>query len=79
MKGPIFFGLFYTKANNYWINGYSDSEWCEDIDDRKSMASYIFFMGNTTFIWLSKKQPIVALSACEVEYVAVSWSVQHTI
>ena len=36
-------------------------------------------MGNTTFSWLSKKQPIVTLSTCEAEYVATSWYVYHAI
>jgi len=36
-------------------------------------------MGNTTFSWLSKKQPIVMLSTCEIEYVVASWCVCHAI
>jgi len=36
-------------------------------------------MGSTTFTWLSKKQPIVTLSTCEVKYVAASWSVCHAV
>jgi hypothetical protein len=36
-------------------------------------------MGDTVFTWLSKKQPIVTLSTCEVEYVAASWYVCHVI
>ena len=36
-------------------------------------------MGNTTFTWLSKKQPIVTLSTCEAEYVTASWCVCHAV
>ena len=71
--------LFYSRTEDYKLVGYSDSDWCGDIDDRKSTSGYVFFMGNTTFTWLSKKQPIVTLSTCEVEYVAVSWCVCHAI
>nr|KYP41493.1 Retrovirus-related Pol polyprotein from transposon TNT 1-94 [Cajanus cajan] len=42
------------------------------VDDRKSTARYMFYMGNTTFTWFSKKQPIVTLSTCEAKYVAAS-------
>ena len=59
--------------------GYSDSDWCGDIDDRKSTSGYVFFMGDTAFTWMSKKQPIVTLSTCEAEYVAASGCVRHAV
>ncbi|KAJ8769435.1 hypothetical protein K2173_002925 [Erythroxylum novogranatense] len=52
--------------------GIVNSDWCGDIDDRKSTSGYVFFMGDTAFTWLSKKQPIVTLSTSEVEYVVAS-------
>ena len=58
---------------------YFDSDWCGDIDDCKSTTGYVFYMGNTTFTWLSKKHPIFTLSTCEAEYVAASYCVCHTI
>ena len=79
IRGTISLGLYYTKLNNYELVGYSDSDWCEDVDDRKSTSRYVFFMGHTTFTWLSKKQPIVTLSTCEAEYVAASWCVCHAV
>lgn len=39
------------------------------LDHRKSITGFVFFLGDTTFTWSSKKQPIVALSTCEAEYV----------
>eukprot|EP00253_Pinus_taeda_P025355 PITA_25355 len=39
-------------------------------DDRKSTFSYVFHMGSGAISWASKKQPIVALSTTEAEYVA---------
>ena len=71
--------MFYSKAEDYKLVGYSDNDWCRDIDDRKSTSGYEFFMGNTKFSWLSKKQLIVMLSTCEAEYVAASWCVCHVI
>jgi hypothetical protein len=65
-------GLSYSKAEDYKLVGYSDNDWCGDIDDWKSTSGYVFFMGDIVFTWLSKKQPIVTLSMCEAEYVAAS-------
>eukprot|EP00253_Pinus_taeda_P005600 PITA_05600 len=40
------------------------------VDDRKVTSGYVFHMGSGAISWASKKQPIVALSTAEVEYVA---------
>ncbi|XP_050888292.1 uncharacterized mitochondrial protein AtMg00810-like [Lathyrus oleraceus] len=58
IKGTINFGLHYYSSNNYEIIGYSDSDWSGDLDDRKSTIGFVFFMGDTAFTWMSKKQPI---------------------
>ncbi|XP_050916450.1 secreted RxLR effector protein 161-like [Lathyrus oleraceus] len=79
IQGTVSLGMFYSNSKKYKLVGYSDSDWCGDIDDRKSTSGYVFFMGNTAFTWLSKKQPIVTLSTCEAEYVAASWCVCHAI
>ncbi|KOM56838.1 hypothetical protein LR48_Vigan10g273000 [Vigna angularis] len=52
------------------ITSYSDADWCGDKEDRKSTAGYIFFMGGTPISWSSRKEPVVALSSCEAEYIA---------
>jgi len=40
---------------------------------------FVFFMGDTSFTWSSKKQSIVTLSSCEAEYVAANSAVCHLI
>jgi hypothetical protein len=79
VKGTEDLGLFYQKTNVFELAGYVNSDWCGDIDDRKSTSGYAFYIGDTTFTWLSKKSPIVTLSTCEAEYVAASLGVSHTI
>ncbi|KAM1823768.1 hypothetical protein FF1_025765 [Malus domestica] len=79
LKGTINFGLFYSSSSNYKLVGYSDSDWAGDSDDRKSTTGFVFFIGDTAFTWMSKKQPIVTLSTCEAEYVAATACVCHVI
>ncbi|KAJ3701279.1 hypothetical protein LUZ61_004984 [Rhynchospora tenuis] len=79
VKGTLSHGLFYSYTDEFDLVGYTDSDWCGDIDDRKSTAGFVFYMGDTTFTWVSKKQPIVTLSTCEAEYVAASSCVCHAI
>ena len=69
IKGTINFGLLYSFSNDHKR---SDSDWGGDVDDRKSTIGFVFFIGETAFTWMSKKQPIVTLSTCEAEYVAAT-------
>ena len=73
------FSLHYSISDDYKLIGYSDSDWSGDIDDRKSTSGFVFYMGDTAFTWMSKKQPIVTLSTCEAEYVAATSCVCHAI
>lgn len=49
---------------------YSDSGWYGDRVDRRSTSGYLFkYLWSPTSL-CSKKQPDVALSTCEAEYIA---------
>jgi hypothetical protein len=79
VKGTTSYGSFYSSSHNLEITGYSDSDWAKNLEDRKSPTVFVFFMGETTFTWTSKKQSIVALSTCEAEYIVVASCVCHAI
>jgi hypothetical protein len=52
--------------------GYRDTDMAGDKVDRKSTSDMIYFLSNGAVSWQSAKQKVVALSSCEVEYVAAS-------
>ena len=52
--------------------GYCDADWGQDPIDRKSISGYIFQINNVAISWSSKKQPTVALSSMEAEYMALT-------
>jgi hypothetical protein len=54
------------------IKGYTDSDWAGDTSTCKSTSGYLFLGAGAPIAWESNKQPIVALSTCEAEYIAVS-------
>src|SRR5271155_4052363 len=54
------------------IKGYTDSDWAGDISTCKSTSGYLFLGAGAPIAWGSNKQPIIALSTCEAEYVAAS-------
>eukprot|EP00253_Pinus_taeda_P033335 PITA_33335 len=72
VKGTKRFGILYIVSECSDLVGYTDSDWDGSVDDRKSTFRYAFHMGSGAISWASKKQPIVALSAAEVEYVAAT-------
>ena len=61
-----------TKDENNKLIGYTESEWADSIDDRRSTSGYIFFLGTKSISWSSRKQKTVALSSAEAEYVSAS-------
>ena len=71
--------MFYTSSKNFNLVRYSDSDWRRDLDEKKIIIRFVFFIGDTYFTWSSKKQSIVTLSSCEVKYVDVNSIVSHLI
>jgi hypothetical protein len=71
LKGTLDFGLLYRRGESHLL-GYSNSDWAGDRDDRKSTTGYLFLLGSTPITWRSQKQPCIALSSTEAEYVALS-------
>ena len=60
------------------IHAYSDANWAADID-RKSTTGYCISLNkNGPFVsWKTKRQPTVALSTCEAEYMALAATMQE--
>ncbi|GAU26641.1 hypothetical protein TSUD_102510 [Trifolium subterraneum] len=75
IRGTMDYGILFPstdKGKQCKLVAYSDSSWCGDIEDRKSTAGYVFLLGGAPIAWSSKKESVVALSSCEVEYIAAS-------
>jgi hypothetical protein len=51
--------------------GFTNSDWADDLDDRKSTAGYVFILGLGPVTWACKKQQAIALSSAEAEYRAI--------
>jgi len=60
------------------LTGYSDSDWAGDCDDGHSTSGNFLIFGGAAICWTSKKQPVVALSTAESEYIALSPAVQES-
>ena len=50
--------------------GYADADWGGDLDTRRSTTGYLFKVYGGVVAWKSRRQPTVALSTTEAEYMA---------
>jgi hypothetical protein len=76
IKGTVDFKLHLqaagTDSDLPLLTGYSDADWGGDLVERKSTSGYVFRLGNAAISWQSKRQPTVALSSTESEYMALT-------
>jgi hypothetical protein len=52
------------------VLGYCDADWGGDLEDRRSTTGFVFMIGGGAISWYNKRQPTIALSSTEVEYMA---------
>jgi hypothetical protein len=63
-------GIVYRRNEGVILKGYSDSDYAGDKTDRKSTTGFEFQINDAPISWCSQKQPVVAVSSTEAEYVA---------
>ena len=81
IKATINKGLIFkpcSEVQGLQIRGFTDSDWGTS-SDRKSFSGYCFQLSehNSFISWKSKKQPTIALSSCEAEYIAANYALQE--
>ena len=72
VHGTSNFGLWYPKIDDFSAVGYCDADFAGDRVDRRSTSGLCCFLGKSLNVWSSKKQPTVALSTAEAEYITAS-------
>lgn len=79
LKGTLDFKLKVSDVHNdLMLQAYSDANWGENRDDRKSNSGYICMLGGT-ISWSCRKQSCVSLSSTEAEYVALAETCQEVV
>jgi len=60
-----------TKSNILNLYAYVDADHGRDIDTRRSVTAYVFYLGGSPICWKSKLQQCVATSSMQSEYMAL--------
>jgi len=80
LKQPFSYASsFYPGDANVHLLGYSDADYANNVDNRRSITGYVFVFAGAPLSWNSMTQHSVALSTMEAEYFAVCKAVQEAI
>jgi hypothetical protein len=82
LKGTLDYELCFERCGDgLALIGYSDADWASSTEDRRSTTGYYFSLSEKgpPISWKSRRQPTVALSSCEAEYIALAAAVQESL
>jgi hypothetical protein len=69
----------WNGGNRQPLYGYTDSDWGNDANDRRSVTGWVFLLHDGAVSWQSCKQPTVALSSTEAEYMAAKEATREAV
>jgi hypothetical protein len=72
LRSTINLGIKYNSNDHSTIELFSDADWGNSPDDRRSVTGYLSMLAGGVVTWNSKKQPTTALSSMEAEYMALA-------
>ena len=78
LNGTIDYSLYY-QGKDLYLEGYTNTDWGGDLDERKCTSEYVFLLGNRVISWSNKKQTCVTLSTIEAKFVALSIAIQEIV
>ena len=78
IAGTRDYGLKFD-GNDSQLFSYFDSNWGGDREDERSTTGWIFYLASAPISWRSTRQPTVAISSTEAEYMSMASATQEAI
>lgn len=77
LKGTASYGIVYRGGGSLTVEGYTDSDYAGNTENRKSTSGFIYTANGSAISWGSKQQECVTTSSTEAEYVATCKAVKE--
>lgn len=71
--------FFCYQGENLRLDGYTDSDWADDLDGRKSTTGYAFLLNGGAILRVNKKQMCIAISTMEAKFATSVSAIQEAI
>ncbi|KAB2628557.1 hypothetical protein D8674_033352 [Pyrus ussuriensis x Pyrus communis] len=72
LQGTLQCGITYSSNADIYISAYSDADWVSNTNTRRSITTYVVFLGSNPISWQLKKQSSVSRSSTEAEFKALA-------
>ena len=79
LHGTRFLGLTFVRGSGLDLNAYSDADYADKANDRRSVSGTVITLGGAAVSWASSTQRCVTLSTAEAEYVALGEGVKEAL
>lgn len=70
LKGTTNMGITFKKETDPKLVGYSDADYANDKETRRSTSGFVILWGTNPLTWKCQRQSLVSLSTTEAEYIA---------
>eukprot|EP00882_Tetradesmus_deserticola_P010688 GHRQ01011289.1.p1 GENE.GHRQ01011289.1~~GHRQ01011289.1.p1 ORF type:complete len:348 (+),score=106.08 GHRQ01011289.1:464-1507(+) len=79
LAGTKDYSLCYSSSSSKsnLLHGDCDSDWASDLETSRSTTGYLFKLAGAAILRSSKRQPTVATSTAEAEYIAASFAARE--
>lgn len=73
IKGTVNDGITFRKDGDLTtLNAYCDADFAGDEQTRRSTTGYVIYYSGAPIVWCSRRQPIVATSTTEAEFISAA-------
>ena len=79
LHGTRFLGLTFVRGSGLGLDAYSDADYADKANDRRSVSGTVITLGGAAVSWASSTQRCVTLSTAEAEYVALGEGVKEAL